>query len=216
MPRQVQSRFGGLPMSERQEIAAPEHGTMQVKQPRDEDTDKFLAHTMAMPESQAARTIQEWQAGTFSEGDINLSATISELKKQSKVLKAGSMARAENMLLAQAHTLDELFNNLARKAHRCEYLNQFEAHLKLAFKAQNQCRMTLETLSNIKNPPVVYAKQANIAHGPQQVNNGAMDTRATKNQNQQNQLLTVNHGETLDGGRACETIGSDPAMATLY
>jgi hypothetical protein len=39
-------------------------------------------------------------------------------------------------------------------------------------KAQNQCRMTLETLSTIKNPPVVYAKQANIAHGPQQVNNG--------------------------------------------
>lgn len=30
--------------------------------------------------------------------------------------------------------------------------------------------MTLETLSAVKNPPII-AKQANIAHGPQQVNN---------------------------------------------
>ena len=202
-------------MSERQEIAAPEPGTMQVKQPRDEDTDKFLAHTMAMPESQAARTLQQWQAGTFSEGDVDLKATIEELKDQSKSLKAGSMELAENMLLAQAHTLDELFNHLARKAKRCEYLNQFEMNLKLAFKAQNQCRMTLETLSTIKNPPVIYAKQANIAHGPQQVNNGTPATHAAENQNQQNELLTVNHGETLDGGRAGETISGNPAMATL-
>ena len=51
------------------------------------------------------------------------------------------------------------------------YFDAGERYLKLAFKAQNQCRMTLETLTTIKNPPVVYAKQANIAHGPQQVNN---------------------------------------------
>jgi hypothetical protein len=39
-------------------------------------------------------------------------------------------------------------------------------------------RMTLESLATIKNPPVVYARQANIAHGPQQVNNQLVaDTR---------------------------------------
>jgi hypothetical protein len=34
--------------------------------------------------------------------------------------------------------------------------------------------MTLETLATIKNPPVVFARQANIAQGPQQVNNQMM------------------------------------------
>jgi len=41
-------------------------------------------------------------------------------------------------------------------------------------KAQNQCRMTLETLAAIKKPPVVFARQANInqGNGNQQVKNG--------------------------------------------
>jgi hypothetical protein len=37
--------------------------------------------------------------------------------------------------------------------------------MRLALKAQSQCRATLETLAQIKNPPVVLARQANIAQG---------------------------------------------------
>lgn len=40
-------------------------------------------------------------------------------------------------------------------------------HEELHQKAQSQCRATLETLAAIKNPPVIYAKQANISNGPQ-------------------------------------------------
>jgi hypothetical protein len=40
----------------------------------------------------------------------------------------------------------------------------------LALKAQSQCRATLETLTTIKSPPVLFAKQENIAAGPEQVN----------------------------------------------
>jgi hypothetical protein len=35
----------------------------------------------------------------------------------------------------------------------------------MAMKAQNQRRMTLETLATIKNPPVLIARQANINNG---------------------------------------------------
>lgn len=187
---------------------------LKVEASEGESTDRALARAMSAPETQAALTIQQWQV-PISQKPIDINATIRELKEQSKILKAGDMSRAESMLLAQAQTLNELFNNLARKAHQCEYLSQFEANLKLALKAQNQCRMTLETLSNIKNPPVVYAKQANISNGPQQVNNGVPATHAAENQKQQNELLTVNHGETLDGGRTRETIGGNQTMATL-
>jgi len=48
----------------------------------------------------------------------------------------------------------------------------------MALKAQGQCRTTLETLAAIKNPPVLFAKRANIAHGPQHVNNGTPLTAA--------------------------------------
>lgn len=193
---------------------AKDKGVLQITAKEGESADKSLARAMSKPETQAGLTIRQWQDRTLPES-IGINETIGEHKEQSKALKAGNMDRAEEMLLAQAHTLDELFNSLARKAHRCDYLSQFETNLKLALKAQNQCRMTLETLSNIKNPPVVYAKQANIAHGPQQINNGLPATHAAENQNLQNQLLTVNHGETLDGGRTGETIGGNQTMEAL-
>jgi hypothetical protein len=45
--------------------------------------------------------------------------------------------------------------------------------MRLALRAQNQARATLETLSTVKNPPhpATFVRQQNIAHGAQQVNN---------------------------------------------
>ena len=88
--------------------------------------------------------------------------------------------------------------------------------MKLALKAQNQCRMTLETLAAIKNPPVIYARQANFANGPQQVNNGVIP-HAAKNESAPNELFENKHGEGewLDGGAPREAIGSDPAKAAV-
>lgn len=92
--------------------------------------------------------------------------------------------------------------------------------MRIALKAQNQSRMTLETLAAIKNPPVVFAKQANInqGNGNQQVNNGtpAPDARAEKTINQPNELLEVQHGgETLDTRTAGAASGKDKAMAAV-
>lgn len=61
---------------------------------------------------------------------------------------------------------------LAETGLQADLLRQQETALRLALKAQSQCRATLETLANIKNPPVVYAKQANVTTNPQQINNG--------------------------------------------
>jgi hypothetical protein len=80
------------------------------------------------------------------------------------------------MLNAQAVALNSIFAEMSRRAalNMGQYPEATERYLRLAMKAQSQCRTTLETLAAIKNPPVVYAKQANIAHGPQQVNNGVL------------------------------------------
>jgi hypothetical protein len=70
--------------------------------------------------------------------------------------------------------------------------------------------MTLETLSAIKNPPVVYAKQANFAAGHQQVINGARENEIPRNQ-----LYKNDHGTTVDGIGAAATGGIDPAMEAV-
>jgi hypothetical protein len=87
-------------------------------------------------------------------------------------LKSGDLHRCEAMLLSQAHALQAIFVNLSRQAVKQEYLKQWETYIRVALKAQSQFRAALETLANIKNPPTVFARQANIAHGPQHVNNG--------------------------------------------
>ena len=46
--------------------------------------------------------------------------------------------------------------------------------MRLALKAQAQCRATIETLAVLKNPPVVYARHADVA-GQQQVNNTPLE-----------------------------------------
>ena len=126
------------------------------------------------------------------------------------------------MLTAQAHTLDALFNDLAQRALRSEYMPNLDCYLKLSLRAQSQCRATWETLSAIKNPPAVgYVRQANIAHGPQQVNNASAapggDSRAGagENQNLKNELLEQTDGKRLDTGTTCAPGRTDPAMATV-
>lgn len=179
-----------------------------------ETQDKELAEIALRPSVNAAAVVDVYGKifGEQSIGDL-----IEQLTTDIGRVKAGDMGRCEAMLMAQAEALQSIFVSLARKAQGQDYLKQFEANLKLALKAQNQCRMTLETLSNIKNPPVVYAKQANISNGPQQINNGTPPavSHAEKTQNQPNELLEVQHGERLDTGATSETIGSNQAMATL-
>jgi len=185
--------------------------TVNVSLKKDEDRNEALANVLLRPSVQAAVTIQQW------ENSSDVSSMMNALSTQIDLVKDGNMGRPEAMLLAQAHTLDALFNNLAKRAHNQQYLKQFETYLRLAFKAQSQCRATLETLAALKNPPVIFAKQANISNGHQQINNGVPATHTEKTQNQQNELLVeAQHGsETLDTRTTSATIGKDHAMATL-
>lgn len=139
------------------------------------------------------------------------------LAEQCEAVNRGELTHAEHMLLMQAQSLDAIFTNMAQRAavNLGEYLDATETYMKLALRAQSQCRATLETLAAIKNPPVVFAKQANIAHGHQQVNNGLLPTRAEKNENKPNELLGHDDDEWLDSGAAGTASGSDPAMEAV-
>jgi hypothetical protein len=78
------------------------------------------------------------------------------------------------MLYCQAYALQAIFVDSLLQVKKHEWFSTSEAFMRMALKAQSQCRATVETLATIKNPPVVFARQANIAQGPQQVNNAMM------------------------------------------
>jgi len=185
-----------------------------------EDPGITVARAVLQPELLAAGTLREYGNAY---GDLDLDGLIDSLEEQTRATSSGGdLKRADAMLTAQAHTLDAIFNNLARSAINAEYVDRSERFLKLALRAQSQCRATWKTLSAIKNPPAVgYVHQANIAHGPQQVNNASAapggDSRAGagENQNLKNELLEQTDGKRLDTGTTCAPGRTDPAMATV-
>lgn len=141
-------------------------------------------------------------------------AVVTAMTELAKRVNANNLQEVEATLISQATVLNVMFSELGRRAalNMGEYLDASERYFRMALKAQNQCRMTLETLSNIKNPPVIYAKQANIANGPQQVNNHA---HAGENRNQPIKVLEQGNGERMDGGTQCKASGSNPELETV-
>jgi hypothetical protein len=143
------------------------------------------------------------------------------LKDAAHAVNGGDLSGAESMLTAQAAALNAIFGELARRSamNMGEHLGATESYMRLALKAQGQCRATLETLAAIKNPPVVFARQANINNGgQQQVNNGAAPNaadsaqvragaHAANSQPAQSELLEASDGERLDS--------ADPKLAAV-
>jgi hypothetical protein len=185
--------------------------------PNEEKT-ALLARTALRPNVRAAITAQAWSKQF---GELELTALVGELTAQSSAVSKGDMGRAEAMLIAQAHTLEAIFHELTRRAglNMGEYLNAAETYMRLALKAQSQCRATLETLATLKNPPpVTFVRQANVAHGPQQVNNGtqsAEGSRARETENPPNKLLEQQHGKRLDTGALRAPVDTDPPLETM-
>ena len=137
-----------------------------------------------------------------------------EMRKAGDEVVEGNMGRVERMLANQAMTLDAIFNDMAQRSGRQDTYKGIEVLMRLALKAQAQARATAETLSVIKNP-MPYIKQANIAHGHQQVNNGQQATGAGSFQSGQNKLLEAQHGNTLDIGAQAQAGRAGEAVAAL-
>lgn len=197
--------------------------TVQVSGADEREFAAAVARKLTRPEVSAAGVIENWQKDTH---DVN--ELVSELARQIDVVNGGDLARAEGILIAQAHALDNIFANLARRATNQEYLKQWEAYMRMAMKAQNQCRMTLETLATIKNPPVVFAKQANINNGgQQQVNNGTSppqaansaqahaSAHAANSQTVPTELLEATNVQRLDTRAASPSGGTDQGLASV-
>ena len=137
----------------------------------------------------------------FGKEMVSVTSIDAELRANGDAVVAGDLGRIERALTSQFLTLDTIFANLAERSSRQEYIKQMETYLRLALKAQAQARSTAEALALLKNP-MPYIRQANIANGPQQVNNGqsaaAAPLHAGDFETAPNKLLEADHGNYLD------------------
>lgn len=201
-------------------ILPPERdpSTLQIRQRQGEPQSTAVARDLIKPSINAATTIREFTGQ--HKGMLDLMALADELADQNRQAVSGDLTRAEAMLMSQAHTLDAMFRSLACRGARNmgEFLPAAETYMRLAMKAQSQCRATLETLAEIKNPLAgAYVRQANVAGGHQQVNNAPPlhSSRARESGIPPNKLLEASHGKRLDSGTAQAAGGANQAMATM-
>ena len=155
--------------------------------------------------------------------DTDIAAFIAELDKQVQAANNGNLQRSDAMLVAQSHTLDAIFYSLIgrSRANSAEgYLQAAEIYMRLALRAQSQCRATVETLAAIKNPaPVAFVRQANIAAGPQQVNNAPMPavtpSRAGNSENPPNKLSEASNELPTDARTSAVAGSVDPQLEAM-
>jgi hypothetical protein len=187
-----------------------------------------LSRAALRPSINCASVIEAYQ-GNLMGKDVDLGELAAGLNDTFKRVEDGDLFTLEAMLVAQATALQTMFASLARRAATQEHLRQYETFMGLALKAQAQSRATITALVDLKYPrQATFVKQANIAHGPQQVNNAGASselmqqyaqarTHARQTQPQQNELLEdAQHGSThLDTRTTAKAKRSHPAVEAV-
>lgn len=145
---------------------------------------------------------------------IDLTTTFENIAAAAERVNPGDLGHLEGLLTAHAVALNAMFVSLARRADVTRRLDHEGHYLKLAFKAQSQCRATVEQLAEMKTP-AIFTRQANIT-AQQVVNNETVVTasRAREIEYAPKELLET-HGERLDGQEAGQTIESHPALEAV-
>lgn len=113
------------------------------------------------PEFKAAVTAQAYAPLI---GQTDLASVLKRLGEMSIGSVKDNARDLEYMLASQAIALDSIFNRLAIQAHASigKHPKVVDTYLRLALKAQNQCRATAESLANLKSPRQ-YISQTNVA-----------------------------------------------------
>lgn len=202
------------------------NGALQIEGLKGETMAQSMGKAALLPTINAATVIHAYQ-GNLMGKDTDLQAMVEGIQATVKDVQGGELGRLEAMLVSQATALQTMFTSLARRASHQEQLKHYGVFMGLALKAQAQSRATISALVDLKYPrQATFIKQANVAHGPQQVNNGAgpdggfrtgtrTHTRTEQTKPEHPELLEQHHGERLDTGTTSATSGADPIMETV-
>lgn len=183
--------------------------------PSDDEKGRAYASLINSPELAAHRIVGMMQPKSLADG-IDTPTMLATLRDQAAAVQGGDLAHAEAMLINQASALQAVFVRLSERAMEQAHMPNLEGFLRMALRAQSQCRATLETLAAIKNPPIVYARQANVTTGPQQINNGtAAPSRAREIETEQTQLTGGSHELLPDTRASGEASRTNQAMEAL-
>lgn len=165
-----------------------------------------FASLLTSPAYAGLRVIEAAQ-GQSERDQIDVPAMLALLEAKASQAADGDLSRLEKMLATQAVALQSLSTHLIQRGLDQSLMANLEAFVRLGLKAQAQCRATVETLAEIKNPAATtFVRQANVSNGAMQVNNGVVPpARAGNDEKPQNKLSGGSQHELPTDTRATST-----------
>ena len=126
---------------------------LQVMEQKEKSREQQVAEISLNPITLNTNTARVFSSGVF--GELAITESIEVVRKMTDAVVQGSnLNELEELLTTQAVALNGIFNYLALRAHTNigHYPETVEKYMKLALKAQAQCRSTIEAINEIKNP----------------------------------------------------------------
>lgn len=154
---------------------------------------------------------------------VDVQTAYDAIQEQVEAVRRGSLSGVEATLVAQAAALNGMFVDLARRGQASlgRPGTAAERHLRLALKAQNQCRATLDKLADIasrpskthdQRPPITRIVREIVYPPIRRSGDGAEGENA---KNTRNELIDGAGDEGLDGGAAGGVFHKDPDAETV-
>ena len=153
-------------------LAPGQTDTLNITTAKDEKIGRALAKVTLDPQTRNASLATAYGSQVFGVQKRPTMAESSmvmgdELHRASQ----GDLSLASRIYTAQAIALDTMFTDLARRAgeNMGQYPAAVDRYLKLAFKAQSACRVTLDSLARLHQPREQTVKHVHINDGGQAV-----------------------------------------------
>ena len=195
------------PRKPRAQNADTQRNTLQLKAKSEAEAKQVMAQAVSGPSMNAAFLVALFNKNH----QPDFTALVEELVAQCDKVRDGDLSRVEGMLLSQAHALQAIFANCAWRMSYAEYVSQQQIYGLLALKAQNQCRATLATLAEIKNPNRATFIRNTATN--QQINVGPHTPKISDNT--ANELLEAKPHERLDTTTQSPASAADQKMETV-
>ena len=150
-------------------MATTKKRTKAEKEKRAKLLNKLAAQTMMVPSEVNANLLGHMhQKSNFGKNDFgediefDVKASAELMEAAVDKVKEGDLSGLEEMLTCQAYSLQTIFATMFFKASNVTNADHIDLLSKIGLKAQNQCRATIATLSEMKNPKrSTFIKQQN-------------------------------------------------------
>lgn len=146
--------------------------TLEIKAEDGDDRDVLLAKVALAPGARHAATASNFAASLFSDKhQTPIMASTAALAEKMAAARDGDKAMPSDILSAQAVVLDTMFTELARRsaANMGQYIDAADRYMRLALKAQANCRATLEALGKLHQPREQTVKHVHVNEGGQAI-----------------------------------------------